>query len=210
MTPLHAAGAIRHLLLAFAVVVCVTPAQAQSALDLGGAGTNTNAYVDFESAGLKPALGLATFTLETWFNRQGTGVATSTGSGGIASFIPLLTKGASQGDGSTVDANYLLGINTAGNVIAADFEQRLQACNGGSGACTTAPFGPGLRLHRQRQLREQRLRRRRAEPSDLRRHPDPERRLVPCGRDLRRRHLASLFERRPRGRAAGRGATAIR
>ena len=36
--------------------------------------------------------------------------------------IPLLTHGAPQDENSNVDANWILGINTAGNVIAADFE----------------------------------------------------------------------------------------
>jgi len=135
----EASRRFRAPLLAIVLLLSATPAHAQGALALGGATANTSTYVDFERAGPKPALGLATFTLETWFKRRGAGVATSTGSNGIASFVPLLTKGASQGDGSNVDANYLLGINSAGNVLAADFEQQLQACSGGSGSCATAP-----------------------------------------------------------------------
>jgi len=44
------------------LLVCITaaPALAQSAPDLGGA-----AYVDFARATPRPALGLATFTIET-------------------------------------------------------------------------------------------------------------------------------------------------
>jgi hypothetical protein len=94
--------------------VCSTPGAC--ALQFGG----TNAYVTF---GNTSALGLPTFTIETWFRRDGTGNATSTGTNGIAAFVPLVTKGAAQADGSNVDENYLLGINTAGNVIAADFEE---------------------------------------------------------------------------------------
>ena len=45
-----------------------------------------------------------------------------TGTGGIANIVPLLTHGAAEAEGSDVDANWILGINTAGNVIAADFE----------------------------------------------------------------------------------------
>jgi hypothetical protein len=89
-----------------------------NALRLGP--TNTNTYVTFGSTS---ALGLSSFTVETWFNRQGTGVTTSTGTGGIAALVPLVTKGAAQAEGSNVDANYILGINTAGNVIAADLEE---------------------------------------------------------------------------------------
>jgi hypothetical protein len=57
---------------------------AQSALRLGP--TNTTTYVTFGSTS---ALALSTFTIETWFNRQGAGVGASTGTGGIASFVPL-------------------------------------------------------------------------------------------------------------------------
>ena len=78
---------------------------------------------DYVTFGQAPGLGASTFTLETWFRRTGTGVATSTGSGGIAAIIPLVAKGFAEADGSTADMNYFLGINTSGNVIAADYEE---------------------------------------------------------------------------------------
>lgn len=106
------------LSLACTAALGIQHAEAQSALRLGP--TNTNTYVTFGSTS---ALGLAQFTVETWFMRQGTGVTTSTGTGGIPALVPLVTKGAGQAEGSNVDANYILGINTAGNVIAADFEE---------------------------------------------------------------------------------------
>jgi len=118
----HVISSLRKLSATTALLIAIAAypgvAGAQMALRLGP--TNTTTYVTF---GATSALGLATFTVETWFNRQGTGVATSTGSGGLASFVPLVTKGAAQGDASNVDADYVLGINTAGNVIAADFEE---------------------------------------------------------------------------------------
>ncbi len=86
------------------------------ALALNGSST----YVTFGNAA---SLGLATFTVETWFRRDGTGVPVSTGSGGIATFLPLVSKGDAEADASNVDANYMLGINTTGNVLAADFEE---------------------------------------------------------------------------------------
>ena len=91
---------------------------AQSALSFGT--NNSNTYVTF---GNKPALGLSQFTLECWFKRTGTGVTVSTGTGGVTSAVPLLTKGTSESDGSTVDCNYFLGINTSGNKLCADFEE---------------------------------------------------------------------------------------
>src|SRR5882672_8748224 len=56
-----------------------------------------NAYVSF---GDPTALHLAQFTIETWFRRDGTGVTGGTGTGGIPSFLPLVTKGAAEGEGS--------------------------------------------------------------------------------------------------------------
>ncbi|PYR58404.1 MAG: hypothetical protein DMF91_17310, partial [Acidobacteria bacterium] len=83
-------------------------------------GTSTAA--DYVSFGTAPSLGASTFTVETWFKRDGTGVTTSTGSGGLTSVIPLVTKGRNEtGDGSAVDVNYFLGLSS--NVLAADFEE---------------------------------------------------------------------------------------
>lgn len=90
----------------------------QSALGFGS--NNTTTYVTF---GNKPALGLSQFTLECWFKRTGTGVVTSTGTGGVAAAVPLITKGTSEGDGSTIDCNYFMGINTSTNTLCADFEE---------------------------------------------------------------------------------------
>ena len=84
---------------------------------------------DFVTFGNATELGHAQFTVETWFRRTGTGTANQTGSGGIASLIPLVAKGAPEADGSNVDANYILGINTAGNVLAADFEDAATGLN---------------------------------------------------------------------------------
>src|SRR5215211_4059073 len=87
-----------------------------TALQLNG----TSQYVTFGAA---PGLGAAQFTLETWFKRTGAGVGTSTGSGGIASAIPLVTKGRAEAEGTNVDMNYFLGIDTSTNRLAADFEE---------------------------------------------------------------------------------------
>ena len=62
--------------------------------------------------------------METWFKRTGPGAAATTGSAGIAQFIPLVTHGAPEVDeSSNVDANWLLGIDDATDVLAADFEE---------------------------------------------------------------------------------------
>ena len=57
---------------------------------------------------------LSQFTLECWFRRDGDGVTTSTGTGGITDAIPLLTKGRHEEDGDVRDMNFFLGIRDVG------------------------------------------------------------------------------------------------
>jgi len=90
---------------------------------------------DFVTMGAATStLGTATFTIECWFKRTGTGVGTGTGTNGITSAIPLVTKGKSENDGSNVDCNYFLGIDTATNRLCADFEATLSTPLNGTGA----------------------------------------------------------------------------
>ncbi len=92
-----------------------SPFTLANALRLGA----SSAYVTFRN----PAeLGLATFTLETWFRRDGAGTAVSTGTGGITA-LPLVTHGAAQAEGGNLDMNWFLGIRSSDNVICADFEE---------------------------------------------------------------------------------------
>jgi hypothetical protein len=88
---------------------------ANFALSFDGA----NDYVTF---GVAPAIGSATFTLETWFKRTGPGVSTSTGSGGVDA-IPLIAKGRAEADQTSQDMNYFLGIRASDSVLVADFEE---------------------------------------------------------------------------------------
>lgn len=81
---------------------------------------------DYVTSGVTPAnsiLNTPSFTVETWFKRNGVGVPVSTGTGGIAAAIPLITKGTSEAETAAADINYFLGINTVGNVLCADFEE---------------------------------------------------------------------------------------
>jgi hypothetical protein len=105
--------------------VCA-PAPPQGGLAFDG----SNDYVDMGTAA---ELGSAQFTVETWFKRTGNGIGNTTGTNGIASLVPLVTKGAPEAEGSNVDANYILGLN--GNFLAADFED---TANGGNHPVTAA------------------------------------------------------------------------
>jgi len=102
--------------------VNAAPVTGSAALQFDG----TNDYVTFGPA---PSLGSATFTIETWFKRTGAGVGTNTGSGGIASAIPLVTKGRAESEGSAVDMNYFMGIDSATGKLVADFEDMATGTN---------------------------------------------------------------------------------
>jgi hypothetical protein len=88
---------------------------AESGLRFGG----TNAYVNFGNPG---TLHLPAFTVETWFRRDGAGVASTTGTGGFDG-IPLVTRGTGESEDPTVDMNYYLGIRASDNVLMADLEE---------------------------------------------------------------------------------------
>lgn len=96
-------------------VVLAAPGAARGGLSLDG----VSQYVTFGSA-LK--LGSPTFTVETWFNWTGGGVAANTGTGGALA-IPLVSKLASEQDGDARDGNYFLGIRPTDGVLVADLEE---------------------------------------------------------------------------------------
>ncbi len=54
--------------------------------------TGTSADAGYVTFGAAPGLDAANFTVETWFKRDSTGVSMNTGTGGLASAIPLVTK----------------------------------------------------------------------------------------------------------------------
>src|SRR4029079_11320970 len=92
-------------------------ANSASALQLNG----STQYVTFGTAA---PLGAANFTLETWFRRTGAGVGVTTGTGGIASAIPLVTQGgAEQETPANVNMNWFLGLDASSGVLVADFEE---------------------------------------------------------------------------------------
>ncbi|HYM80473.1 MAG TPA: LamG-like jellyroll fold domain-containing protein, partial [Candidatus Limnocylindria bacterium] len=103
-------------LTALALILIAPLARAQTGVQFDG----SNDYITFGAAS---PLGAPTFTLEVWFKRTATGIATSTGTGGIPSAIPLLTKGRGEAEGANKDMNYFLGIRTSDNVLCADYEE---------------------------------------------------------------------------------------
>jgi hypothetical protein len=101
-----------------AVTVSVLSDPAKAALLFDG----INDYVTMGmapelNAGGPPSNGL---TLECWFRKEGAGVTSTSGSGGVVG-VPLFGKGRGESDGSNVDCNYFFGINASGQLVA-DFE----------------------------------------------------------------------------------------
>ena len=97
---------------------------------VGGTGLGFDGVSQYAKLGVATDLRSSVFTVELWFRRTGAGVATSTGSGGLPSVIPLITKGRSQSESAAADINYFLGINATTGALVADFEEAQTAAGG--------------------------------------------------------------------------------
>ncbi|NJR43461.1 MAG: LamG domain-containing protein, partial [Akkermansiaceae bacterium] len=97
----------------------------------GLAFNGSSSYVSMGFGATTASLNTSSFTVECRFMRTGPGVTASTGSGGVTTAIPLVAKGVGEADGTSVDANYFLGIDNATGRLCADFEQ-LNATNNGT------------------------------------------------------------------------------
>ena len=98
------------------VSLTVTASASNTALQLNGSS-------QYATLGGSADLRSATFTVELWFKRTGAGVGTSTGTGGIANAIPLITKGRAEAETAAADINYFLGIDASSGKLVADFEE---------------------------------------------------------------------------------------
>jgi hypothetical protein len=112
----NARSALLLLLLLFLPLTLAGAAAAQTGLQFNGSSQSV-------TFGTASGLGASDFTLECWFKRTGTGVATSTGTGGWANVIPLLTKGRGEAETpANLNMNWFLGIRSD-SVLVADFEE---------------------------------------------------------------------------------------
>ncbi len=94
-----------------------------------GTSLQLNGSSQYATLGAASDLRSATFTVEAWVKRTGAGVGTSTGTGGLASAIPLIAKGRAEAETAAADINYFLGIDaTTGNLVA-DFEEGQSGSN---------------------------------------------------------------------------------
>jgi hypothetical protein len=96
-------------------------------------------YITFGPATGASGLNATDFTIELWFKREGAGVATTSGTGGQTTVIPLVAKGRGEAEGSNVDMNYLLGINSTTGVLEADFEDSATGLNHPVDGTTSIP-----------------------------------------------------------------------
>ncbi|HUX69140.1 MAG TPA: LamG-like jellyroll fold domain-containing protein, partial [Cellulomonadaceae bacterium] len=105
-----------------------TPAQAASTTGPAALAFNgTSQYVTFGPAS---GLNAAAFTLEAWVNWTGGGVGTSTGYGGVANAIPIVTKGRAQTDTpANTNMDYFLGIDASSGRLVGDFEDTVDGGN---------------------------------------------------------------------------------
>ncbi len=90
----------------------------------------SSSYVTMGHGATAASLNTSSFTVECRFMRTGPGVTASTGTGGITTALPLVAKGVGEDDGSSLDANYFLGIDNATGILCADFEQHNATNNG--------------------------------------------------------------------------------
>jgi hypothetical protein len=88
-----------------------------------GTALQLNGSSQYATLGASSDLQSANFTLELWFKRTGAGIGTTTGTGGIASAIPLITKGTAEGETAAADINYFFGIDATSGKLVADFEE---------------------------------------------------------------------------------------
>ena len=109
------------------VIAAIVSAAALVSLPAATASSNTalqlNGSSQYATLGTASDLRSATFTVELWVKRTGAGVGTSTGTGGVASAIPLIAKGRAEAETAAADINYFLGIDSSTGNLVADFEE---------------------------------------------------------------------------------------
>jgi parallel beta-helix repeat protein len=116
-------------LMAAAIAASMSMVPAKPAVAAADTALALNGSSQYATLGSASDLRTATFTIELWFKRTGTGVATSTGNGGFTNIVPLITTGRAEAENAAADVNYFLGINLDTNTLAADFEEGASGAN---------------------------------------------------------------------------------
>lgn len=109
-----------------------------------GESDNQNTALTFDGAddhitmGVAPELGLETFTVEAWVRREGVGLQSGTGVGGIH-LVPIAGKGRGETDQGNLNCNYAFGF--VGGTLGADFEDSATGGNHPIVGKTAVPWG---------------------------------------------------------------------
>ncbi len=93
---------------------------------------------DHVTMGNAPELGLASFTVEAWVRRDGSGDEMGTGVGGLQ-LVPIAGKGRGENDDTIHNCNYAFGFR--GSVLGADFEDSIDGGNHPVVGATVIPWG---------------------------------------------------------------------
>src|SRR5439155_17068325 len=112
----HRSPLLLSITLALACAATPLAASAQTGLRTNG----TSQYVTFGAA---PSLDTPTFTLECWFMREGAGIGTSTGYGGIDSAIPLIAKRSEEHTSELQSRGHLVCLLPLEKILVGDFEE---------------------------------------------------------------------------------------
>jgi hypothetical protein len=115
----------RSLVFLVSILLSLPPAAYAPIVSAAAAGSalSFNGSNQYATLGSTTDLRLPQFTLELWVRRSGAGVGINTGTGGLASAIPLITKGRAEAETAAADVNYFFGIDATTGHLAADFEE---------------------------------------------------------------------------------------
>lgn len=82
---------------------------------------------------------ITNWTITSWINKNGTGIAANTGSGGDF-FYPLVTKGMAEAESDAADITFMTGIDSDYNKMGVDFENNT---GGGNNPLPVTPASQG-------------------------------------------------------------------
>lgn len=101
-----------------------------SSLTANGQSIQLNGSSQYGNGGNGTALHLTNFTLEAWIKIGGAGTSTSSGTGGFANLVPIISKGRAETDGTPAkEMNYILAYEPSTGKLVADFEDKANGTN---------------------------------------------------------------------------------
>ncbi|MBL0131521.1 MAG: hypothetical protein IPP43_10680 [Chitinophagaceae bacterium] len=77
---------------------------------VNGQSVGLNGSTQYANLGNDASLHLTSFTLEAWIKIEGTSVVSSTGAGGFANIVPIITKGKADAEVAGTGCKLFFGI----------------------------------------------------------------------------------------------------